>query len=124
MTKLKLNMNTHDMIVYHLLQRFIYQYHSLFAIHKNHPNLEELTQLWFIKIFSDNPYFNSLQNSILINYEIKEDKDLLIVLVSPLHYKSFLVSLNKNINSCVTYTDNEGTTSDIDIFSIEYELVY
>ena len=122
MTKLKLSMNTHDMIVYHLLQRFIYQYHSLFSKNKGHLNLIEFTQLWFIKIFIDNPYFNNLQNSVLINYEIKDNKDLLIVIVSPLQYKSFLVSLDQDIKSCVTYTDNEETINDVDIFSIEYEL--
>jgi hypothetical protein len=121
MTKIKLGFNTSDMIMYHLLQRFVYQYHSLFSIHKNHPSLEELTQLWFIKIFIDNPYFTHMPNSVLIDYEIKEDKSLLIVIRAPLYYKSFLVSLDKDIKSCITYVDNEGTTEDVDLFSIEYE---
>jgi len=122
MTKLKLNMNTHDMIVYHLLQRFVYQYHSLFSIHKNHPSLEELTQLWFIKLFIGNDYFNNMPNSVLVNYEIRENKDLLIVIRAPLYYKTFLISLDKDIKSCVSFTDNEGTTDEIDLFSIDYEL--
>lgn len=122
MNKLKLNMNTNDMIIYHLLQRFIYQYHSLFSVHKNHPSLEDLTQLWFIKIFIDNDYFNKLSNSVLINYEIRETKDLLIVIRAPLYYKTFFVSLDKDIKSCVTLTDNEGTIEDVDLFSIDYEL--
>ena len=63
-----------------------------------------------------------MPNSVLVDYEIKENKDLLIVVRGPLYYKTFLVSLEKNIKSCVTYTDNEGTISDLDIFSIEYEL--
>jgi len=122
MVKLKLNMNTNDMIIYHLLQRFVYQYHSLFSIHKNHPSLEDLTQLWFIKIFIDNDYFNKISNSVLINYEIRENKDILIVIRAPLYYKSFLVSLDKEIKSCITLTDNDGTLEDVDLFSIDYEL--
>lgn len=122
MVKLKLNMNTNDMIIYHLLQRFVYQYHSLFSLHKNHPSLEDLTQLWFIKIFIDNDYFNKLSNSVLINYEIRENKDILIVIRAPLYYKSFLVSLDKEIKSCITLTDNDGTLEEVDLFSIDYEL--
>lgn len=121
MVKLKLQMNTNDMIIYHLLQRFIYQYHSLFSIHKNHPSLEELTQLWFLKIFVNNDYFNNLPNSVLLDYEIKENKDLVIILRAPLYYKSFQVSLDKSINTCVTYTDNETSTPDVNFFNIEYE---
>ena len=115
-------MNTNDMIIYHLLQRFVYQYHSLFSLHKNHPSLEDLTQLWFIKIFIDNDYFNKLSNSVLINYEIRENKDILIVIRAPLYYKSFLVSLDKEIKSCITLTDNDGTLEEVDLFSIDYEL--
>lgn len=122
MTKINLKMNTNDMILYHLVQRFVYQYHSLFSVHKKHPSLDELTQLWFIKLFVDNPYFKNMSNSLLIDYEIKENKDLLIVVRGALFYKSFLVSLDKEIKSCVTYIDNQGTTEDVDIFSIEYEL--
>jgi len=122
MVKLKLNMNTNDMIIYHLLQRFVYQYHSLFSAHKNHPSLEDLTQLWFFKIFIDNDYFNKISNSVLINYEIRENKDLLIVIRAPLYYKSFLVSLDKEIKSCITLIDNDGTLEDVDLFSIDYEL--
>lgn len=75
-----------------------------------------------MKIFVDNSYFQGLQNSLLINYEIQENKNLLIVVRAPLYYKSFLVSLDKDIRSCITYTDNEGSIPDIDLFSIEYEL--
>ena len=122
MVKLNLSMNTNDMIIYHLLQRFVYQYHSLFSTHRNHPSLDDFTQLWFIRIFVDNDYFNKLPNSVLINYEIRENKDLLIVLRGPLYYKSFLVSLDKDIKSCITLTDNEGSIEDVDLFSINYEL--
>ena len=115
-------MNTNDMILYHLIQRLVYQYHSLFSIHRKHPSLDDLTQLWFIKLFIDNSYFKNMSNSILIDYEVKENKDLLIVVRAPLFYKSFLVSLDKEIKSCITYIDNQGTTEDVDIFSIEYEL--
>ena len=93
MTKFKLQFNTNDMILYHLIQRFVYQYHSLFSINKAHPSLDDLTQLWYLKIFYDNPYFQNMPNSVLVNYEVKENKDLLIVVRAPLYYKSFLVSL-------------------------------
>ena len=122
MEKFKVPMATSELILYHLLQRFVYQYHSLFATRTNHPSMADLTQLWFMKIFVDNSYFQGLQNSLLINYEIQENKNLLIVVRAPLYYKSFLVSLDKDIRSCITYTDNEGTVPGIDLFSIEYEL--
>jgi hypothetical protein len=122
MKKITLQLNTNDLIIYHLIQRFVYQYHSLFSKNPNHPSLEDLTKLWFIKIFIDNPYFQNLPNSVLVNYQINENKDLLIVIRAPLYYKSFLVSLTKDIKSCITYTDNEGSESDIDLFSIEYQL--
>jgi hypothetical protein len=122
MQKIKLQLNTNDMILYHLLQRFIYQYHSLFSQHKTHPAMSEFTQLWFIKLFVDNQYFKTMSQSLLIDYDIKENKDLFIVVRAPLFYKSFLVSLEKDIKSCITFTDNEGTTEDLDIFSIEYEI--
>jgi hypothetical protein len=83
--------------------------------------LEDLTQLWFLKIFFDNPYFQNMPNSVLVNYEIQENKDLLIVVRAPLYYKSFLVSLDKEMNTCVSYTDNESTTPDINLFNIEFE---
>jgi hypothetical protein len=121
MGKFKVPMATSEFILYHLLQRFVYQYHSLFTTRLNHPSMVDLTQLWFIKIFVENPYFQGLQNSILINYEILENKNLLIVVRAPLYYKSFLVSLDKDIRACITYTDNEGSIPDIDLFSIEYE---
>lgn len=120
-TKVKLQFNTTDMILYHLLQRLIYQYHSLFSINKTHPSLDDLTRMWYFKIFFENPYFQNMPNSLLVDYEIKENKDLLIVVRAPLYYKSFLVSLDKNIKECVTYTDNNGVIPDVDIFSIEYE---
>jgi hypothetical protein len=63
-----------------------------------------------------------MPNSVLLDYEIRENKDLLIVVRAPLYYKSFLVSLEKDIKTCVTYVDNEGTITDLDIFSIEYEM--
>jgi hypothetical protein len=63
-----------------------------------------------------------MPNSVLLDYEIRENKDLLIVVRAPLYYKSFLVSLEKDIKTCVTYVDNEGTIPDLDIFSIEYEM--
>jgi len=109
------------MILYHLLQRFVYQYHSLFSTRKNHPSTDDLTALWFIRIFNDNPYFNNMPNAVLVDYEIKENKDLLIVVRAPLFYKSFLVSLDKDIRSCITYVDNEGSTDNVDLFSLEYE---
>ena len=115
-------MTTNDMILYHLLQRFIYQYHSLFSQHKTHPAIKDFTALWFIKLFVDNQYFKNMSNSLLIDYDIKENKDLQIVVRGPLFYKSFLVSLDKEINTCITFTDNEGSTEDVNIFSIEYEL--
>jgi hypothetical protein len=121
MAKIKLSMTTNDMILYHLLQRFIYQYHSLFSVNKNHPSLDDLTQLWFLKIFYENPYFQNMPNSVLVNYEVKENKDLLIVVRAPLYYKTFLVSLDKEIKSCVTYVDNEGTIPDVNLFDIEFE---
>jgi hypothetical protein len=122
MERLKVPITTTDLILYHLLQRFIYQYHSMFSTWKDHPSLKEFTSLWFLKIFVDNPYFNNLQNSFLINYEVLENKDLIIVVRAPLFYKTFFVSLDKEITSCVTYTDNNGTTEDINIFSIDYEI--
>lgn len=121
MTRLKLNFNTSEMILYHLLQRFVYQYHSLFSTRKNHPSMDDLTALWYLRIFSDNSYFNNMPNAVLVNYEIKENKDLLIVVRAPLFYKSFLVSLDKDIRTCITYVDNEGSTDNVDLFSIEYE---
>jgi hypothetical protein len=121
MTKIKLQFNTNDMILYHLLQRFVYQYHSLFSKYKEHPSLDDLTQLWFLKIFYDNPYFQNMPNAVLVNYEVKENKDLLVVVRAPLYYKSFLVSLDKDINTCVTYTDNDGSTPDVNLFNIEFE---
>ena len=122
MKKITLQINTNDLIIYHLIQRFVYQYHSLFSKNPNHPALEDLTKLWFIKIFIDNPYFQNLPNSVLVNYQINENKDLLLVLRAPMYYKSFLISLEKDIKSCITYTDNEGSESDIDLFSIDYQL--
>ena len=83
--------------------------------------MEDLTRLWFLKIFFDNPYFQNMPNSVLVNYEIQENKDLLIVVRAPLYYKSFLVSLDKQINTCVSYTDNESTTPDVNLFNIEFE---
>ena len=62
-----------------------------------------------------------MPNSVLVNYEIQENKDLLIVVRAPLYYKSFLVSLDKQINTCVSYTDNESTTPDVNLFNIEFE---
>jgi len=122
MPGIKLQMNTNDMILYHLLQRFIYQYHSLFSQHKTHPAMKDFTALWFIKLFVDNQYFKSMSNSLLVDYEIKENKDLIVVVRAPLYYKTFVVSLEKDIKSCVKFTDNEGTIEDMDIFSIDYEL--
>lgn len=84
--------------------------------------MDDLTQLWFLKLFVENDYFKNISNSVLIDYEIKKNKDLLIVVRAPLYYKSFLVSLDKEIKSCITYTDNQGVISDLNIFSIEYEL--
>jgi hypothetical protein len=121
MQNIKLKINTNDMILYHLIQRIVYQYHSLFSVNRKHPSLDELTQLWFLKIFVENDYFKNLPNSVLVDYEVKENKDLLIVLRAPLYYKTFLVSLDKEIKSCITYTDNQGVVSDLNIFSIEYE---
>lgn len=121
MTKLKLNFNTTDMILYHLLQRFIYQYHSLFSRNKNHPSLDDLTALWFYNIFTNNEYFSKMPNSVLVDYEIKENKDLFIVVRAPLYYRSYHISLDKNINSCVKYNDNENSIPELNIFSIEYE---
>jgi hypothetical protein len=121
MPNLKLNLNTSDMILYHLLQRFVYQYHSLFSNRKTHAALEDLTQLWFIKIFTDNPYFHSMSQSVLVNYEIQENKDLLIVVRAPLYYLSFLISLDKDIKTCTTITTNEGSVSDMNLFTIEFE---
>jgi uncharacterized UPF0160 family protein len=120
MKKITLSINTNDLILYHLLQRFVYQYHSLFSKNPNHPSLEDLTKLWFIKLFIDNQYFQNMPNSVLVNYQINENKDLLIVVRAPMYYKSFLVSLDKDIKSCITYTDNEGSESDLDLFSIDY----
>lgn len=122
MKKITLSLNTNDLIIYHLLQRFVYQYHSLFSKNPKHPSLEDLTKLWFVKIFIDNPYFQNLSTSVLVNYQINENKDLLIVLRAPLYYESFLVSLDKDIKSCITYTNNEGSETDIDLFSIDYQL--
>ncbi len=122
MNRLKVPITTTELILYHLLQRFIYQYHSLFSTRKNHPSLDDFTQLWFLKIFVENTYFTNLQNSFLINYEILENKNLIIVVRAPLYYKTFLVSLDKEITSCVTYTDNNGNIDDINIFSIDYEI--
>lgn len=122
MGNFKAQLNTNDLITYHLIQRFVYQYHSLFSSRKNHPSLIEFTQLWFLKIFVENAYFSNLQNSYLINYEIMENKDLLIVLRAPLYYQSFLVSLDKDIYTCVTYTDNENKIENVNLFSIDYEL--
>lgn len=122
MPNTQLQLNTNDMILYHLVQRFVYQYHSLFSQHRNHPALSDFTQLWFLRLFVDNPYFKTMPQSILIDYEIKENKDLFIVVRAALYYKSFLVSLDKDIKSCITYTDNEGTTTDLNIFTIEYEM--
>ncbi len=84
--------------------------------------MDDLTRLWYTKLFYENPYFQNMPNSVLLDYEIRENKDLLIVVRAPLYYKSFLVSLEKDIKTCVTYVDNEGTISDLDIFSIEYEM--
>lgn len=122
MNKVKLQINTNDMILYHLLQRFIYQYHSLFSRNKNHPSMDDLTKLWYLKIFLENPYFQNMPNSVLVNYEIKENKDLLIVVRAPFYYKTFEISLDKDIKSCVSYTDNDVTLNDIDLFSIEYTI--
>jgi len=122
MSKIKLKFNTNDMIIYHLIQRFVYQYHSLFSINPKHPSMDDLTRMWYSKLFFDNPYFQHMPNSVLVDYEIRENKDLLIVVRAPLYYKSFLVSLEKDIKSCVTYVDNEGSVPDLDIFSIEYEM--
>jgi hypothetical protein len=82
--------------------------------------MDDLTSLWFIKIFLDNPYFQSMPNSVLINYEIQDNKNLLIVVRAPLYYKTFQVDLDKDITSCITYIDNEEKISDINLFSIEY----
>ena len=60
MENLKVELTTTDLIFYHLLQRFVYQYHTLFADRRNHPSMSDLTQLWFNKIFVDNPYFQNL----------------------------------------------------------------
>lgn len=122
MNKVKLQINTNDMILYHLLQRFIYQYHSLFSRNKIHPSMDDLTRLWYLKIFLENSYFQNMPNSVLVNYEIKENKDLLIVVRAPLYYKTFEISLDKDIKSCVSYTDNDVTLNDIDLFSIEYTI--
>jgi hypothetical protein len=122
MNILKVNMSTNEMVIYHLIQRFVYQYHSLFSQDKRHPSLNDFTNRWYIRIFLDNPYFNTLQNTVLIDYEIQENKNLLIVLRAPLYYQSFLVSLEKDIYTCVTLTDNEGTKENINIFTIQYEL--
>jgi hypothetical protein len=122
MNILKVQMSSTDMIITHLIQRLIYQYHSLFSEYKSHPSMEDLTRAWYLKVFLENPYFNNLQNTFLVNYEILENKNLLIVLRAPLFYQSYLVSLEKDIYSCVTYTDNEGIKEDINIFTIKYEL--
>lgn len=122
MNNLKLQFNTNDMILFHLIQRFVYQYHSLFSKYKNHPALDDLTKLWFFKLFLDNSYFQNMPNSLLVNYEIKDDKNLLIVVRAPLYYKSFLVNLDKEINTCIDYTDNNESIQDLNIFSIEYLL--
>jgi hypothetical protein len=83
--------------------------------------MDDLTALWYIKIFSDNSYFNNMPNSVIVEYNILENKDLSIVIKAPLYIKTFLVSLDKEMKSCVTYTDYEETIENVDIFSIEYE---
>ncbi len=94
----------------------------MFSSRSNHMEINEFTQLWFLRIFVENPYFKNLQNSYLIDYQILENKDLIIVVRSPLNYKSFLISLDTDIYNCVTYTDNENKHQNINIFSIDYEL--
>jgi len=115
-------LNTNNLILYPLIQRFIYQYYTLFSIHRNHTEIKEFTQLWFLNIFVKNEYFNKMPNSVLINYEIEENKDLLIVVKAPLNYHGFVVSLDKPIESCVTYANDDGRWENINIFNIEYKL--
>lgn len=122
MNKLKIQLSTNELIIFHLIQRFIYQYHTMFSTRSNRLEISEFTQLWFLRIFVENPYFKNLQNSYLIDYQILENKDLIIVVRSPLNYKSFLISLDTDIYNCVTYTDNENKLQNINIFSIDYEL--
>jgi len=122
MNKLKIQLSTNELIIFHLIQRFIYQYHTMFSTRSNRLDINEFTQLWFLRIFVENPYFKNLQNSYLIDYQILENKDLIIVVRSPLNYKSFLISLDTDIYNCVTYTDNENKLQNINIFSIDYEL--
>ena len=61
-----------------------------------------------------------MPNSVLVNYEIKENKDILIVVRAPFYYKSFSVNLDRDIKSCVDYTDNDGSETELDLFSIEF----
>lgn len=62
-----------------------------------------------------------MPNSVIVDYEIKDNKELFIVIVAPLYYKSFTISLDKDIHTCVNYTDNENSINDLNIFSIDYE---
>lgn len=119
---MKVKLSVSELVLFHLVQRFVYQYHTLFSVHKTHGALEDLTKLWFIKIFVNNDYFQNMPNSYLVDYEIDQFKNLLIVFRGALTYHSFYVSLDKPINSCVKYANNEFSEDDINIFSIEYLL--
>ena len=122
MSQFKVQLNTNDLILFHLVQRLVYQYHTLFAERRNHPTTVELTKLWFDKIFFTNPYFQNMSNTYLLDFEIRENKDLLIVFRGPLTYRTFYLSLDKDISECITYVDNESKFENINIFNIEYAL--
>jgi hypothetical protein len=122
MSQFKVQLNTNDLILFHLVQRLVYQYHTLFSERKNHPTTVELTKLWFDKIFFTNPYFQNMPNTYLLDFEIRENKDLLIVFRGPLTYRTFYLSLDKDISECITYVDNESKFENINIFNIEYAL--
>ena len=119
---MKTKLSVSELVLFHLVQRFVYQYYTLFSVNKSHGSLEDLTKLWFIKLFVNNDYFQNMPSSYLVDYEIDKDKNLLIVFRGPLIYHSFFVFLDRPIDSCVKYVNNEISEENVNIFSIEYIL--
>lgn len=120
MNKLNIELSTNNLMLYHFLQRFVYQYFTLFSVNKDHPALRELTNRWYYNLFY-NEYFSNIPQTHIVSYEILDNKNLDINVVTPLYSVIFKIDLNKDIYNCVTLIDNDNTIENLNIFNIDYK---
>jgi len=121
MNNIVVELSTSNMVIFHSLQRMVYQYHSMFSSRGVDNYNSELIDAWYKRIFDDNDNFKFDGGQRLSKYELRERK-LIITIIQPFYHRDFIIDLDKPINSCVTIIGEEGSLSDVNIFSIQYKL--